>query len=143
MTLGKQNQDLHWVNHLMFANRVSGNLLSIDAPRQDLQTISNMTFLQSASDQLRQRCNYIALISRFLVEYFDALQPLKDACIQHMPHKLSTPKKCLRSLSIKVSSKLHVLMKMLVCLFFWFVCSFIFFKAVYIILYIFIIFQDY
>lgn len=63
MTLGEQHQDLHWVNHLMFVNRVSGNLLSNDDPRQDLQTVSNMTFLPSASDQLRQRYNYIVLIS--------------------------------------------------------------------------------
>ena len=72
----------------MFVNRLSGNLLSSDAPRQDLQTVSNMIFLPSASDQLRQRYNYyFVLISRILVEYFDALQPLKNACLQHVRHK--------------------------------------------------------
>ena len=112
---GKQNQDLHWVNHLMFVNRVSGNLLSIDAPRQDLETVSNMTFLPSASDQLRHWYNYIVLISRILVEYFDVVKPLKDACIQHMPHKYT---KEMSEKSIKViSSKLHVLMKMAGCFF--------------------------
>ena len=87
MTMVKQNRDVHWVNHQMFLNRVSGNLLPNEAPQQDLQTVPNVTFLPNASDQLRQRFNYIALVSRMLVEYFDAFQPLKDACMQHMPHK--------------------------------------------------------
>ena len=89
MTMAKQNRDVHWVNHQMFLNRVSGNLLPNEAPQQDLQTVPNVTFLPNASDQLRQRFNYIVLVSRMLVEYFDAFQPLKDACMQHMPHKYS------------------------------------------------------
>ena len=101
-TLEKQNKDLHWINHLMFVNRVSGNSLSNDAPRQDLKTVSNMTFLPSASDQLRQHYNYIVLISRILVEYFDALQPLKNACIQHMPHRYTEE---MSKKSIKVSTQ--------------------------------------
>ena len=141
MTLGKQNQDLHWVNHLMFVNKVSGNLLSNDSPRQDLQTVSNITFLPSASDQLRQRYNYIVLISRILVEYFDSLQPLKNACIQHMPHKYTEE---MSKKSIKVINH------QIVCIngnagFFLFVCLFvssiIFLKQyIYIMLHIFIIF---
>ena len=83
MTMAKQNRDVHWVNHQMFLNRVSGNLSPNEAPQRDLQAVPN------ASDQLRQRFNYIVLVSRMLVEYFDAFQPLKDACMQHMPHKQS------------------------------------------------------
>ena len=100
MTVAKQNQDIHWVNHLMFVNRVSGNSLPNEAPRQDLQTVSNMTFLPSANDQVKQRSNYIVLVSRMLVEYFDAFQPLKDACVQHMPHKYS---KNMSEKSVKVN----------------------------------------
>ena len=82
-----------------------GNLLSNDAPRQDLQTVSNMTFLPSASDQLRQPYNYIVLIFRILVEYFDSLQPLKNACIQHMPHKYTeeTSKKSLKVINKQIA----------------------------------------
>ena len=89
MTMGKQKRDFHWVNHQMFLNRVSGNLLPNEAPQQDLQMVSNMAFLPSADDQLRQRFNYTVLISRMLVDYFDAFEPLKDACIQHIPHRYS------------------------------------------------------
>ena len=38
-------------------------------------------------DQQRQRPNYITLTSRILVDYFEVLAPLKDVCIQHIPHK--------------------------------------------------------
>ena len=86
MTMTMQNHDFHWVNHLMFLNSVSGNPLPNQAPQQDLLTVSNMTFLPSANDQLKQRFNYIVLVSRLLVQYFDAFQPLKDACVQHTPH---------------------------------------------------------
>ena len=83
MTMAKQNRDVHWVNHQMFLNRVSGNLSPNEAPQRDLQAVPN------ASDQLRQRFNHTVLVSRMLVEYFDAFQPLKDACMQHIPHKHS------------------------------------------------------
>ena len=103
MTMGKQNRDFHWVNHQMFLNRVSGNLLPNEAPQQDLQTVSNMAFLPSADDQLRQRFNYTVLISRMLVDYFDAFEPLKDACIQHIPHRYS---KEMSEKSVKVNRQL-------------------------------------
>ena len=87
----------------MFLNRVSGNLLSNETPQQDLQTVANLTFLPNARDQQMQRVNYIVLVSRMLVEYFDAFQPLKDACIQHTPHKYS---KEMSQRSVKVSTVL-------------------------------------
>ena len=89
MTMSKQNRDIHWVNHKMFVNRVSGSLLSSDGPKCDLSTVQNSTFLPSVSDQQRQRFNYIILVSRMLVQYFDAYEPLRDVCIQHIPHKYS------------------------------------------------------
>ena len=89
MTMANQNKDIHWVNHKMFQNRVSGNTLSKLSPKQNLADVSNMTFLPSANDQSKQRSNYIVLVSRMLVEYFKAFEPLKEVCIQHIPHKYS------------------------------------------------------
>ena len=89
MTMARQNRDIHWVNHKMFVNRVSGNLLSTEGPRCDLSTVQNSTFLHSVLDQQRQRFNYIILVSRMLVQYFDAYEPLRNVCIQHIPHKYS------------------------------------------------------
>lgn len=93
-------------------------------PKTDLQTVSNMTFLPSASDQPRQRYNYIVLISRILVEYFDSLQPLNNACIQHMPHKYTEE---MSKKSLKVINKQIACINENACLFL-FVCSIIFLK---------------
>ncbi|XP_074619605.1 uncharacterized protein LOC141878531 [Acropora palmata] len=89
MTMSKQNRDIHWVNHKMFINRVHGNSLPCNGPRCDLSEVSNSNFLPSIKDQKRERFNYIVLVSRILTQYFDAFEPLKDVCIQHIPHKYS------------------------------------------------------
>ena len=104
MTMSQQNRDIHWVNHKMFVNRVSGNSFPADGPRCDLSTVQNSNFLPSVIDQQRQRFNYIILVSRILVQYFDAYEPLRDVCIQHIPHKYS---KEMSEQSTKVN-KLHV-----------------------------------
>lgn len=103
MTMSQQNRDIHWVNHEMFVNRVSGNLLLSDGPRCDLSTVQNSNFLPNVLDQQRQWFNYIVLVSRILVQYFDAYEPLRDVCIQHIPHKYS---KEMSEQSVKLK-KLH------------------------------------
>jgi len=89
MTMEFKNKDFHWVNHQMVENRVSGNALPNSAPKQDLIEVCNKKFLPTMEDQTAQRYNYIIICSRILVGYFEALAPLADACIQHMPHKYS------------------------------------------------------
>ena len=88
MTMANQNRDVHWINHRMLMNRVSGNSCSNEG-QKDLSTISNLRFLPSHNDVKKQRFNYIILISRILVEHFDAFRPLKDVCIHHIPHGYS------------------------------------------------------
>ena len=87
MSMQSQNRDFHWVNHQMVENRVSGALLDSKQPKANLQELSNLKFLPTIEDQQKQRSNYIILTSRILVQYFDALEPLKEACIYHIPHK--------------------------------------------------------
>ena len=82
-----QNRDYHWVNHQMVENRVSEAHLKSKGPQPNLEEVSNLKFLRTLDDQQRQRSNYIILTSRILVNYFDVLAPLKDACILHIPHK--------------------------------------------------------
>ena len=89
MTMSKQNRDVHWMNHKMFVNRVSGNSQAHEGPRYDLSLVSNCSFLPCVIDLQRQRFNCSVLVSRVLMEYFDALKPLNDVCIQHIPHKYS------------------------------------------------------
>lgn len=87
MSMQSQNRDYHWVNHQMIENRVSAAHQKATGPKANLQEISNIRFLPTLEDQQCQRSNYIVLTSRILVDYFDALAPLKDACILHIPHK--------------------------------------------------------
>lgn len=83
MPMQSQNQDIHWVNHHM----VSGAQFDSQKPKANLQDVSNLKFLPSIYDQQRQRSNYIILASRILVNHFKVLEPLKEACVQHIPQK--------------------------------------------------------
>ena len=85
MTMANQNKDVHWINHRMIMNRVSGNYC-LNEGQKDLSTISNLKFLPSHNDVNKQRFNHTILISRIIVEHFDAFHPLKDVCIYHIPH---------------------------------------------------------
>ena len=111
MTMDSQNKDFHLVNHQMAGSRVSGAMLDSSAPNADLLDVYNLTFLPSMEDQKYHRLNYIILWSRTLVNYFDVLAPLVDACIRHIPHKYSnklsqkTKKVCFTSVVLESSQK--------------------------------------
>ncbi len=102
MTMTSQNRDIHWVNHVMIENRVSGNHLSSEEPKADIHDIPNIVFLPSVVDERQQRLNYVVLVSRILSDYFDAFAEFKDVCVKHVPHKYS---KEMSEKSDKVSSK--------------------------------------
>ena len=87
MTVTAQNRNYHWVNHKMISNRVSGCELPNDKPKEDILDVPNIKFFPSIEDHQQQHHDYAILVSRILVEYFDAFEPLKIACIQHIPHK--------------------------------------------------------
>ena len=87
MTMVNQNKDVHWVNHQIVFNRVSGNQLEWEQPNEEITKVPNIKFLPSVKDYQHQRHNYIVLVSRILVSYFDIFSPLKEVCIQHIKHK--------------------------------------------------------
>ena len=73
----------------MVENRVSGNHLDSLKAKADILDIQNIRFLPSLVDYEKQHMDYVILTSRILTNYFDALSPLKDVCIQHIPHEYS------------------------------------------------------
>ncbi|XP_022791377.1 uncharacterized protein LOC111330730 [Stylophora pistillata] len=89
MTATKQNRDYHWVNHKMIENRVSGNHLDSKKAKSDILVVQNLKFLPTIADNEKQRMDYIVLTSRILTDYFEQLAPLKDVCINHIPHRYS------------------------------------------------------
>ena len=92
MTMDWQKRDFHWINHQVIENRVSGATLNSSEPQGFLSNVSNLQFLPTLEDQRRQRHNYIILTSYNLVNYFKALSPLAEACIQHI--HINTLRKC-------------------------------------------------
>ena len=89
MTMSAQNRDVHWVNHKMVINRVTNNHLDNINPKANLLDVPNIKFLPDSKDHNRQRLNYIYLVSRILVNYFEVFAPLKDVCTFHISHKYS------------------------------------------------------
>ena len=87
MILSAQNRDFHWVNHKMVINRISASELATSRPKADLLKVPNLRFIPTIVDHQQQRENYIVLVSRILVDYFDALEPMNEICIKHIPHK--------------------------------------------------------
>lgn len=52
MSMSEQNRDVHWVNHGMVENRVSGNQL-LTTREKDILDIPNIQFLPNVEDQRR------------------------------------------------------------------------------------------
>ena len=67
---------------------MSGNHLSTEEEK-DILDIPNIKFLPSVDDQRRQRMNYVVLVSRILLDYFDSFSVFKDVCVHHIPHRYS------------------------------------------------------
>ena len=105
MTLEAQNTDVHWINQIMVENRVSDNCLSTnDKNPSNICHIPNISFFPSIKDHKQQRLNYIILVSRIMVEHFDAFSVFKDVCIWNMLHKYS---KAMSKKSTQVNSNLR------------------------------------
>ena len=87
--MAAQNKDIHWVNHIMIENRVSGNHLSSEGQKANVHDVPNIQFLPNIVDQRQHRYDYVVLVSRILLNYFDAFAKFKDVCVQHIQHKCS------------------------------------------------------
>lgn len=95
MTMTQQNKDVHWINHEMIENRVSGNHLPSEGQSAEILDVPNANFFPSVDDQRKQRDSYLVLVSCILVDYCDCFSIFKKVCIGHIPHKytkeMSTP----------------------------------------------------
>ena len=77
-------------------------------PKAPIEDVPNITFLPDVDDHNTQRLNYIILISRILVSYFDCFAPFQDVCVYNIPHKYSMEQ---ATKSVKVSEKrIYVMM---------------------------------
>ena len=88
MTKTSQNMDCHWVNHLYVENRISGSHLPTHC-NKSIDSLENIDLLVSAEDEKKQRFDFVILVSRFLVEYFEHFEFLKQVCVLHIQHRYS------------------------------------------------------
>ena len=88
MTEEQQNVDKHCVTVIYMAteNRVSGKHLSDVQPVNGVLELENGKCLTSYRDNVKQRCNYIALIGRVITANIEYLKFLQDVTTVHIPH---------------------------------------------------------
>ena len=89
MSAEHQNVDIHWVNHNIVENRVSGNHLPDDEPIQDITDLQNKDLLPSMADHKALYDNYIIHIQRILVKRIPSLKCLDECAHKHIVHKHS------------------------------------------------------
>lgn len=87
MTSDHQNTDIHWVNHNIVENRVSGNHLPDDKPVKDVMEVENKDLIPSFADHKELYNNYLVHIQRILTKRIPALQCLSDHVSKHIRHK--------------------------------------------------------
>ena len=62
-------------------------ILMIQSIVPDIKDFDNVNYLMSKTELDQQRNNYIILVARVLIEFFPALEPLRDAVPSDIPHR--------------------------------------------------------
>ena len=89
MTSDHQNTDIHWVNHNIVENCISGNDLPDDKPLKNVQDVENKDLISSFADHKELYTNYLIHIQRILARRIPALHCLLDHVPKHIRHKHS------------------------------------------------------
>ena len=88
---GHQNSDIHWITQHITFDRVSSTNLNDTVPIiQNIKEFDNSNYLLSKRELQDQRCDYIILVSRVMLEYFPCLKSIKSVVPNHISHKYST-----------------------------------------------------
>ena len=83
-----RNSDMHWIAQYVTFDRVPSSHLNDSQPIvPDIKDFDNVNYLMSKTELDQQRNNYIILVARVLLEFFPALEPLRDAVPPHIPHR--------------------------------------------------------
>ena len=90
MTEDNQNIDMHHTAKLAVFNRVSPpENLSATRPKYTIDTIPNSEFLCNTAEHVKQRLNYITLVSRIVTKHIKCLEDFSDEVVKHIPHAYS------------------------------------------------------
>ena len=89
MTSDHQNTEIHWVNHNIVENRVSGNHLPDNRPVKDILDVENKILIPSFVDHKELYNDYQVHIQRILTRRIPALQWPSNKVPKHIEHKHS------------------------------------------------------
>ena len=84
-----QNSDIHWVNHNIVENRVSGNHLADARPLMVVANVQNKDLIPSMADDKALYDIYLVHIQHILVKRIPALQCLRNHIPKHIRHRHS------------------------------------------------------
>lgn len=101
--MNENNQNVsthHTVKVAVFDRVIPPKELSATRPKCTIEELDDSAFLCSSAEHVKQRLNYIVMVSRILTEYVKCMEPLKSEVIQHIAHDHS---KEMRKKSHKVS----------------------------------------
>ena len=83
------NSDKHWIAHYLTFDRVPCDGLDDAKPLvSDYRAFDNINYLLSKEDLETLRQNFIVLIARVLLEFFDLMKPFQSAVPAHITHWL-------------------------------------------------------
>lgn len=86
-----RNSDIHWMAQYVTFDRVPSNHLDDSRPLiQSLDGFDNINYLLSSSETEKLRKDYIVLVIRVLVEFFDFMKVLESAVPCHIHHRYGT-----------------------------------------------------
>ena len=75
-----RNSHMHWIAQYVTFDRVPPSHLDDSKPIvPDIKDFDNVNYLMSKTEFDQQRDNYVILVARVLMEFFPALEPLRDA----------------------------------------------------------------
>ena len=89
MTSDHQNTDIHWVNHNIVENRISGNHVPDDKPVKDITDIENKDLIPLIADHKELYNNFLTRIQRVLTKPIPSMQCLTSNVPKHIRHKHS------------------------------------------------------
>ena len=84
-----QNSDKHWIAHYLTFDRVPSDELDDTKPLvPDCRALDNINYLLNRDELDTLRQNFIVLVARVLVEFFEFMKPFGNAVPAHITHRL-------------------------------------------------------
>ncbi|XP_074612567.1 uncharacterized protein LOC141866909 isoform X2 [Acropora palmata] len=81
--------DMHWIAHYVTFDRAPSDHLDDNKPMSDGTQFENIEYLLSQSELDKLRSDFIVLVARILVEFFEFMEPYKSAIPKHIQHRYS------------------------------------------------------